>query len=423
VPVKRYDVASWRAAVGRRQLDLSGLAKERAAVQEIVRRVAAEGDAALRELEERFDHWKPGRDEGFAVSRAEIDSAPDRLPPGDRAALEFAASRIRDFHQAQRYVGSLGTEKLRLLIKPVQRAGLYVPGGRAAYPSTVLMGVIPARVAGVRQVVLATPPQPDGSVPLAVLAAAAIVGVDEVYRLGGAQAIAALAHGTESVPRVDVVAGPGNVYVTLAKREVFGIVGVDGIAGPTEILVVADAGAPAAYIAADLASQLEHDPMAWAVLVTDSAELADAVEREFGLLLRRLERAEVVAAAHCGIVVAASIEDAMEVANEFGPEHLELVVEDPERWISRVENAGAVFAGRFAAVSLGDYVIGTNHTLPTSGSARFGSPLGVHTFLKRTSVASLDRDDLELLQEAARALARLEGLTAHANAVEVRLGG
>jgi histidinol dehydrogenase len=218
-----------------------------------------------------------------------------------------------------------------------------------------------------------------------------------------------------------VLAGPGNVYVTLAKREVFGSVGVDAIAGPTEILIVADDTAPPAYLAADLASQLEHDPLAWAVLATDSPTLADAVEREFEALVGRLERADVVAAAHGCIVVTRSIEEAMQVANEFAPEHLELVLEDAGRWVNAVENAGGVFVGPDAAVSLGDYVVGTNHTLPTAGSARFASPLGVHTFLKRTSVASLNRGDLELLQEAARALARLEGLTAHAHAVEVRL--
>jgi histidinol dehydrogenase len=270
-------------------------------------------------------------------------------------------------------------------------------------------------------VAIATPPRPDGTVPPPILAAAAIAGVDVVYRLGGAQAIAALAHGTASVPRVDVLAGPGNVYVTLAKREVFGSVGVDGIAGPTEILVVADNTAPANFVAADIASQLEHDPRAFAVLVTDSEDLAAAVEREFEELLPRLERKEVVGAANACIVVVESIDVALEVANDFGPEHLELIVEDAEHWVGAVENAGAVFVGPFAAVSLGDYVIGSNHTLPTAGSARFGSPLGVHNFLKRTSVAKLDSADLEMLEEPARAIARLEGLTAHAYAVEVRL--
>ncbi len=422
--LKRFDLGEWLdSPLSRRRLDLGGLEEQRAAVQEICRRVLAEGDAALREYSLRFEGWAPGPDEDFRVGRQETDQALARLRPDDRAALEFAAKRIRTFHEAQAPTAVVGPPGLKLITGPVRRAGIYVPGGRAAYPSTALMAGIPARVAGVKELVMVTPPSPDGSVPGPILAAAAIAGVDEVYRLGGAQAIAALAYGTASVPRVDVVAGPGNVYVVLAKREVFGNVGVDGIAGPTEILIVADGTARAEYVAADLASQLEHDPMAWALLVTDSPELADAVDAEFDALLGRLDRAEVVAAAHGVTVIVDSIDQALEVANGFGPEHLELVLEDAGRWVNRVENAGAVFVGPYAAVSLGDYVIGTNHTLPTAGSARFGSPLGVHTYLKRMSVASLNRGDLEMLQEASRAMARMEGLDAHAHAVEVRLDG
>lgn len=424
MPLRRFTVGDWLdSPLSRRRLDLSGSEEQRATVQEICRRVAAEGDGGLREYGAKLDGWAPAEGEGFAVGKAELDSALRRLAPADRSALELAAQRIRDFHQHQTFEPVVGPPGLRLLTRPVRRAGVYVPGGRAAYPSTVLMTVIPARVAGVEEVYVATPPAADGSVPVSILAAAAIAGADDVYRMGGAQAVAALAYGTASVPRVDVVVGPGNIYVTLAKREVFGSVGVDAIAGPTEILIVADASAPPAYLAADLASQLEHDPMAWAVLVTTSSELADAVEREFTELLGRLERAEVVAAAHCAIVLAESLEQAMQVANDFAPEHLELVTEDPGRLVSMVENAGAVFVGPVTAVSLGDYVIGTNHTLPTAGSARFSSPLGVHNFLKRTSVAALTRGDLQALQEASRTMARMEGLTAHANAVEVRLDG
>jgi histidinol dehydrogenase len=285
----------------------------------------------------------------------------------------------------------------------------------------VLMTAIPARVAGVREVFVATPPAPDGSVTPAILAAAAIAGVDAVYRMGGAQAIAAMAFGTESVPKVDVIAGPGNVYVTLAKREVFGAVGLDALAGPTEIMIVADGGAPAHYLAADLASQLEHDPMTWAVLVTDSPSLADAVEEAFNDQLRELDRAETVAAAHCCLVLAPSMQEAMSVANDFAPEHLEIVAADADRLLARVENAGAVFLGSHTPVSLGDYVIGPNHTLPTGGSARFSSPLGVYSFLKRTSVAEVSEEELGRLEVAARRLAELEGLTAHARAIEIRL--
>ena len=310
---------------------------------------------------------------------------------------------------------------MKLVTRPVQRAGVYAPGGRAAYPSTVLMTAIPARVAEVGQVVLATPPRPDGSVPIAILAAAQIAGVDAVYRIGGAQAIAALAYGTESIPRVDVVAGPGNIYVTLAKREVFGTVGVDGIAGPTEVLVVADASARPDFIAADLAAQLEHDPRAWGVLMTDSAELADRVEEELESLVKGLERAEIIRQANCCVVVADDIAQAVSLANDFAPEHILIVADDAERLAARVENAGAIFVGSYATVPLGDYTAGPNHTLPTAGAARFSSPLGVHTFLKRTSYLSLNRGDLDLLQDATLRLAALEGLSAHAHAVEVRL--
>ncbi|HLQ62303.1 MAG TPA: histidinol dehydrogenase [Candidatus Acidoferrales bacterium] len=422
--IKRFDVGEWLdSPLSRRRLDLSHLERERAVVQEICARVAAEGDAALREYGQRFDGWSPAADGGFDVPRAELERAWRRLPPEDRRALEFAARRIREFHSAQTYPDSVGPPGLKLLTRPVRRVGAYVPGGRAAYPSTLLMTVIPARIAGVAEVVVATPPRADGTVPTAILAAARLAEADAVYRLGGAQAIAALAYGTISIPRADVVVGPGNIYVTLAKREVFGQVGVDGIQGPTEILIVADDEAPPEYLAADLASQLEHDPLAWAVLVTDSPRLADAVEAALAKLLAGLERAEIATAAHCCLILVDSIEQALEVANDFGPEHMELVVRDAGRWASGVENAGAVFLGPYGAVSLGDYVVGTNHTLPTAGSARFGSPLGVHTFLRRASVASLTQGDLEMLQEAARTLARLEGLGAHAHAVEVRLAG
>ena len=422
MPLRRYAVRDWLdSPLSRRRLDLSGSAEQRAVVQEICARVAAEGDSALREFGSRFDGWASAAGEPFNVGRPALESALRRLPPGDRAALELAATRIRDFHEAQRFEPVIGPPGLKLLTRPVKRAGLYVPGGRAAYPSTVLMTVIPARVAGVAEVYIATPPAPDGSVPTSILAAAALAGADDVYRIGGAQAVAAFAYGTATVPRVDVVAGPGNIYVTLAKREVFGMVGVDAIAGPTEIMVVADRGAPAHYVAADLASQLEHDPMAWAVLVTDSAALADAVEEEFASLLSKLERAEVIAAAHCAVILADSLDQAMQVANDFGPEHLELIAEDAGRLVALVENAGAVFVGPHAPVSLGDYVIGPNHTLPTSGSARFSSPLGVHNFLKRTSVSSMTRGDLQMLGGAAVTMARMEGLTAHAHAIDVRL--
>ena len=421
--IKRFDAASWLDSPwSRRRLDLAQFAEERVAVQQICARVAAEGDAALREYGLRFDGWAPGASESFEVPSGELESAARRLAAPDRAALEFAAQRIREFHEAQVVAAPpAGKKGLKLLARPVRRAGLYAPGGRAAYPSTVLMTAIPARVARVKEVVLATPPSADGTVPPAILAAAHIAGVDAVYRVGGAQAVAAMAFGTASIPRVDVVAGPGNIYVTLAKREVFGSVGVDGIAGPTEVLVVADGGARPDFVAADLAAQLEHDPLAWGVLVTDSPKLADRVVEELESLVGGLERAQVIRAANCCVVVADDMTQAMSLANDFAPEHLLIVAEDAMRLASQVENAGAVFVGPYATVPLGDYTAGPNHTLPTSGAARFASPLGVHTFMKQTSVLSLNRGDLEMLREATVRLAGMEGLSGHAHAVEVRL--
>src|SRR5712691_4427393 len=420
--IRRFDVDSWRVSpLSRRRMDLSQFAKERAAVAEICARVAGEGDAALREYGQRFDGWAPRSGETFEVPRGELVAAADSLPKADRAALEFAAQRIRDFHSEQVQEASIGPPGLKLVTRPVRRAGVYAPGGRAAYPSTVLMTVIPARVAGVPEVVLATPPRSDGSVPAAILAAAHIAGVDAVYRVGGAHAIAALAYGTASIPRVDVVAGPGNIYVTLAKKEVFGAVGVDGIAGPTEVMVIADARARPDFVAADLAAQLEHDPLAWAVLVTDSVPLADRVKEELESLVSGLERAEMIRAARCCIVVTDNLEQAAAMADEFAPEHLLIVTAGAERLASKIQNAGAVFVGGYATIPLGDYAAGPNHTLPTSGAARFASPLGVYSFLKRSSVLSLNRGDLEMLRDACVRLAAMEGLSAHAHAVEVRL--
>ena len=420
--VKRFDVGSWLdSPMSRRRLDLSHFSEERAVVADICARVASEGDAALRELGKKFDGWAPGADEGFEVPARELAAAAGRLAPADRSALEFAAQRISDFHAKQLHSTSSGPPGLKLVTRPVKRAGLYTPGGRAAYPSTVLMTAIPARIAKVPEVVLATPPRADGTVPAAILAAAHIAGVDAVYRVGGAQAIAAFAYGTATIPRVDVVAGPGNIYVTLAKREVFGAVGVDGIEGPTEVMVIADADSRPDYVAADLAAQLEHDPLAWGVLITDSSHLADRVEEELESLLPGLEREAIIRKANCCIVVADDLDQAMHLANDFAPEHLLIVTADASRRATQVENAGAVFVGPYATVPLGDYVAGPNHTLPTAGAARFASPLGVHSFLKRTSFLSLNRGDLEMLRDACVRLATLEGLGAHAHAVEVRL--
>ena len=422
MPVRRFDARSWVASpFASRRLDLSQFAKERAAVAEICSRVLTDGDLALSELGRRFDGWAPPEGESFEVPPDDFAAAIGRVASADRAALEFAAARIRQFHKRQVAPDSTGQSVLRLVTRPMRRVGLYAPGGRASYPSTVLMTAIPARVAGVSELVLATPPRPDGTIPDAILAAAHIAGVDAVYRIGGAQAIAAMAYGTASIPRVDVVAGPGNIYVTLAKREVFGAVGVDGIAGPTEVMVIADANARPDFVAADLAAQLEHDPLASAVLVTDSEALADRVQEELENLVLGLERAEIIRAATCCVIVADNLGQAVQLANDFAPEHVLIVTEDAARLATQVENAGAVFVGAYATVPLGDYAAGPNHTLPTSGAARFGSPLGVHTFMKRTSVLSLNRGDLEMLRDACVRLAAMEGLGAHAHAIEVRL--
>jgi len=422
MPVRRFDARSWVASpFASRRLDLSQFAKERAAVAEICSRVLTDGDLALSELGRRFDGWAPPEGESFEVPPDDFAAAIGRVASADRAALEFAAARIREFHERQVAPDSTGQAVLRLVARPVRRVGLYAPGGRASYPSTVLMTAIPARVAGVSELVLATPPRPDGTIPDAILAAAHIAGVDRVYRIGGAQAIAALAYGTASIPRVDLIAGPGNLYVTLAKKEVFGAVGIDGIAGPTEVVVIADSKARPDFVAADLAAQLEHDPLAWGVLFTDSAPLADRVEEELSSLVRGLERAQIIREANCCVVVAESIDQAVSFADDFAPEHLLIVTEDSARVAEAVRNAGAVFVGPYATVPLGDYTAGPNHTLPTSGAARFASPLGVNTFLKRTSVLSLSRGDVETLHDATVRLAHLEGLGAHAHAVEVRL--
>jgi histidinol dehydrogenase len=421
MPVSRFDALSF-ARVLRDRWRADALATERATVAEICARVRNEGDAALRELGRRFDGWAPGPGESFEVAEADWVGAWERLDPKDIAALGVAAKRVTEFHERQVPSPGDAAAALSLLTRPVRRAGLYAPGGRVPYPSTVLMTAIPARVAGVGEIVLATPPRADGTVPDAILVAALIAGgITRILRIGGAQAIAALAYGTESIPRVDVVAGPGNVYVALAKKEVYGAVGVDGIAGPTEIVVLADAGARADYVAADLAAQLEHDPMAWGVLVTDSIELADRVEEELESLVHGLERAAIIRQANCCMVVTRDLDEAISVVDDFAPEHLLVVTADPDHVASRITNAGAIFVGPYSTVPLGDYTAGPNHTLPTAGAARFGSPLGVHTFLKRTSLLNLGREDLEGLREATVRLARLESLGGHAHAVELRL--
>ncbi len=401
-------------------------AKVSAVVAEVISRVRAEGDAALAEYTRRFDGFDPGR-KGFAVSPREIDAAWKRVSNALKGSLSFAASRIEAFHgsQAQEgYTAEIPGALLGQRVLPVDRAGIYVPGGKAAYPSTLLMNAIPARVAGVREVVAACS-APGGKVPDVVLAAARIAGVARVYRIGGAQAIAALAFGTGSVPQVDVIAGPGNAYVTEAKRQLYGVVGIDMLAGPSELVVFADRSTRASYAAADLLSQAEHDEDAFVALVTDSPALSREVESEIRRQVKRLPRREILAASLAGArgFLVRNREGGIETVNAIAPEHLSVLVENPWDALERIRNAGTAFLGPLSPVAVGDYVAGINHTLPTGGAARFSSPLGVANFLKRMNVVSYQIRALTSDAPHVVRLAGKEGLAAHARAVLERTEG
>ena len=397
-------------------------------VKEIVRRVREEGDAALFEYTARFDRASITA-ENVLVTREEIDAAYAAADPAWIEAMREATRRITAFHEKQKqntWIDFQPAIALGQKVTPLKRVGVYVPGGTAAYPSSVLMNVIPAKVAGVKEIVMVTPPGADGGVsyPLA-LAAADIAGVDKIYKIGGAQAVAALAFGTESIPRVDKITGPGNIYVANAKREVFGHVGIDMVAGPSEVLVVADDSADPRYVAADLLSQAEHDPLAAAILVTDSAALAEAVDAELARQTALLPRAEVAQqslTAYGAIILASDMDDCIEMANQVAPEHLELCVRDPYAAMAKVENAGAIFMGHYSPEPLGDYFAGPNHVLPTSGTARFFSPLSVDDFVKKSSLICCTRAELEKVADQVILLAQQEGLDAHANAVAIRFG-
>ena len=407
-------------------LTARGEAMDASAV-EVVRAIIAEvrgrGDAALRDLTEQFDGCTI---DDLRVPADDLLAALDDAPAEFRAALEYAREEITAYHEAQ-----LGDDVrlerdgvlLRDLVVPVDRAGLYVPGGRATYPSTVLMTAIPARVAGVPEVALCVPPDRDGHVPQATLAAAALVGVDEVYRVGGAQAIAAFAYGTETIRPVDVIVGPGNAYVTAAKREVAGIVGIESLAGPSELVVVADDTADPAMVAADLVAQAEHGPDGAAILVTWDDEVADAVEEAVGKLAADApRRAEIEATLGSGgrAVLVDGPSMAVDAANAIAPEHLELITADPESLLPVVRNAGAVFCGPWSPAAVGDYVAGVNHVLPTARTARFASALRVDTFRKHVHVVTLDQAALARVAPYVRAFAEMEGLDAHGRSVELR---
>ena len=397
------------------------------AVDEILVAVRARGDAALCEYTARFDGWSPASAGDLALTAADFEAAERVVPAEVRMALEYAADRIERYHAAampkswrmtDEHGSVLGQE-----IRPLERVGVYVPGGRAAYPSTVLMTVVPARVAGVREIVLVTPAA-GGRIEPVVLAAARLAGVTEGYRIGGAQAIAALAYGTARIARVDKVVGPGNIYVALAKARVFGEVGIDMVAGPSEVLVVADATADPDCVASDMLAQAEHDPMARALLVTDAGELipkvAAALERQLAALPRRTIAAEALRA-NGALIRVNSIDDAVALANRLAPEHLELLVAVPAAVLPRVRHAGAIFLGRHTPEVVGDYVAGPNHVLPTAGTARFASPLGTEDFVKRSSVIEYSPGGLRAAAPHLRTLTRVEGLDGHGNAAELRL--
>ena len=395
-----------------------------AVVSEIIENVRKNGDQALLEYSRKFDTAELT---SLQVTKEEMEEALASVDPAFLEILREAAENIRRFHEKQKRTSFLINEQPGVVmgqkIIPVDRAGLYVPGGTAAYPSTVLMDSIPAKIAGCPEVVIVTPPNKEGKVNPVILAAAFVAGVDRIFKVGGAQAIAALAYGTETIPRVDKIVGPGNAFVAEAKKQVFGRVSIDMIAGPSEILVVADGGSNPRHVAADLLSQAEHDKMASAVLVTDSMELARAVAEQLEIQIPKLERAEIARASidqNGKIIVADSLMRAIDIANEIAPEHLELCVDNPFDYLDAIRHAGSVFLGRNCPEALGDYFAGPNHTLPTSGTARFSSPLGVDDFIKKTQYTYFTRDALARVAPKIARFAETEGLTGHARSAMIR---
>ncbi len=404
----------------------SGYEKEEAAVREIIDAVRRDGDRAVLYYEEKFDKavLTP---ETLRVSREEIEEAYAALDPAFIEVMKKAAANIRDYHEKQKVSSWITTREdgviLGQKITPISVSGCYVPGGRAVYPSSVLMNIVPAKVAGVEKIVMATPPGPDGKAAPGTLVAADIAGADEIYKAGGAQAIAAMAYGTETIPKADKITGPGNIYVALAKKACFGVTGIDSVAGPSEILVIADETADPRFVAADLLSQAEHDPMASAILLTTSMDLARAVSDQVDGFLEVLERRKIIQASldsYGYIFVGETMEDLVDAANTIASEHLEIITKDPFTVMTSIKNAGAIFLGPWSSEPLGDYFAGPNHILPTNGTARFFSPLGVDQFIKRTSIISYSRKALEEVHEDIELFARSEGLTAHANSIHVR---
>lgn len=398
--------------------------KVTSAVTDILNNVKQNGDDAMREYTLKFDGHMPSK---FEISREEIDSSPDKCDRDFILALYKAADNIRDFHARQKQQSWLEPKQNGVIlgqrIRGLKRVGVYVPGGTAAYPSSVLMNVIPAKIAGVKEIVMVTPPQKDGTANPDILAAAKIAGVDRVFLMGGAQAVAALAYGTQSVPKVDKIVGPGNIFVATAKKLLYGTVDIDMIAGPSEILIVADKSANPKFLAADLMSQAEHDKMASAILLTTSEETANETAKELSRQMQTLERRDIIEQSlndFGAIIVCKDISEAVDFANELAPEHLELAVENPMEYIGRVDNAGSVFLGHYSPEPLGDYFAGPNHVLPTSGTARFFSPLSVDSFIKKSSFIYYTEPALSEAKDDIIKLAETEGLTAHANSIKVR---
>ena len=404
----------------------AGYSEYEETVRQIIEDVRARGDEAVFELEEKFDRCRLDRD-SIRVSRQEIEEAYGKLDPAFVEVIRRSATNIRAYHEKQVTQSWITTSEdgtiLGQKVTPIETSGCYVPGGRAVYPSSVLMNVIPAKVAGVERIVIATPPDASGKAAAGTIVAADIAGADEIYKVGGAQAIAALAYGTETIPRVDKITGPGNIFVALAKKACFGVTGIDSVAGPSEILVIADHTANPRYVAADLLSQAEHDPMASAILLTTDPQLAENVAVQIDQMIEELPRKEIICQSidsYGYIFVGESIDDLIDAANVIASEHLEIITENPFEVMTGIKNAGAIFLGSYSSEPLGDYYAGPNHILPTNGTARFFSPLGVDAFVKKTSIISYSKAALSRVHEDIEIFAENEGLRAHANSIRVR---
>ncbi len=414
----------FKEVLNRSQFELNNVNRT---VANIINKVEEEGDRALIDFTLEFDKVLVDK---LEVSKEEIEEAYNSIDKELLKSLEACYQSIKEFHQKQKQKSFIDNEKdgvlIGQIINPIERVGIYVPGGTAPLPSTVLMNTVPAKVAGVKEVIMTTPPNEDGSVDKTILVAAKIAGVDRIFKVGGAQAIAGLAKGPESIPKVYKIVGPGNIYVAMAKKMVFGQVDIDMIAGPSEVLVIADKNANAKYIAADLLSQAEHDILACSILLTDSEDIAREVGVEVNKQLRELSRLEIARESirtYGRIVVTKNIKEAIELANEIAPEHLELAVENPFDYVNSIKNAGAIFIGEYSPEPLGDYFAGPNHTLPTSGTAKFASPLSVDDFIKKSSIIYYTKDALRKVKDHVINVAESEGLTAHANSIKVRFQG